>query len=125
MGFSSLAMKQPASLPHAEKPARNGIAEPVPNLGGAILVRYAGPTDSRGSRWIATIERGADFKLRAVRPFNYGDDSSNGADDAARAVLSKFAAWANKNNTGPALEYKIVGYGHLNADGRIFIFRNA
>jgi len=36
------------------------------------VVKYHGPTNSRGSRWTATITRGADCKWRASVPFSEG-----------------------------------------------------
>ena len=36
------------------------------------VVKYHGPTNSRGSRWIATITRGADCKWRASVTFADG-----------------------------------------------------
>jgi len=36
------------------------------------IVKYHGPTNSRGSRWIATITRGADCKWRASVTFADG-----------------------------------------------------
>lgn len=52
---------------------------------GAI-VKYCGPTDTRGSRWIATIRRGqtrADV-VRATVPY------ADGPDAAAVAVVARF-----------------------------------
>lgn len=44
---------------------------------GAV-VRYAGPTDTRCSQWIATIARGttAADKVRASVPYNDGPDAA-------------------------------------------------
>jgi len=117
-------MKHPASLPNAEKPARNGIAEPVPNLGGAILVRYAGPTNSRGSRWIATLDRGEDCKFRAVVAFDYSSED-DGRAAAARAALGKFSAWANEKATTHRTEYSLTGWLYLAPRNYVFGFSHA
>jgi len=50
------------------------------------VVRYHGPTNSRGSRWIATIKRGGDEIWRASVPFQ------DGPVVAAIAAAAKFGA---------------------------------
>jgi hypothetical protein len=49
-------------------------------------VRYIPPTDTKGSRWAATISRGAGAvnRYRATVPY------ANGPDAAAQAVVSRF-----------------------------------
>jgi hypothetical protein len=51
-----------------------------------LLVRYRGATDTRGSRWVATLTRGAgpDWKLSATVPYQSGPDA------AAAAVVAQF-----------------------------------
>ena len=51
-------------------------------------VEYRGPTETRGSRWVAVIRRGRDRSdcYRATVPFNDGPDA------AARAVVDRFNA---------------------------------
>ena len=71
---------------------------------GAV-VKYCGPTDTRGSRWIATIRRGqtrADV-FRATVP--YGD----GPDAAAAAVVDRF-------NAAMAADWRVIGAA-LSTDG--------
>lgn len=50
------------------------------------VVRYHGPTNSRGSRWIATVKRGGGEVWRASVPFQEGPIT------AALAAISKFGA---------------------------------
>ena len=49
----------------------------------AVVVRYAGPTDRRGSRWIATLKRDSQTVWRAAVPF------ADGPIAAAQALLTK------------------------------------
>lgn len=51
-------------------------------------VEYRGPTETRGSRWVAVIRRGRDRSdcYRATVPFNDGPDA------AARAAVALFNA---------------------------------
>ena len=44
----------------------------VSGSSACAVVRYAGPTNTRGSRWIATITRGVDCKWRASVSFADG-----------------------------------------------------
>ena len=53
-----------------------------------ISVKYHGPTDHRGSKWIATMADSDGGKLRASAPFQYG--ASDGSKDAALKVLGKW-----------------------------------
>jgi hypothetical protein len=50
------------------------------------VVKYRGPTNTRGSLWIATIKRGGDEIWRASVPFQDGPLS------AALAAAAKFGA---------------------------------
>jgi hypothetical protein len=50
------------------------------------VVRYRGATDTRGSRWFATIKRGGDETWRASVPFEDGPLA------AATAAAAKFGA---------------------------------
>jgi hypothetical protein len=51
-----------------------------------LLVKYAGATDTKGSRWIATLTRGigAENRYRASVPY------ADGPDAAAAAVVARF-----------------------------------
>ena len=71
---------------------------------GAV-VEYRGATDTRGSRWRATIRRGntAADKFCAVVPY------ADGPDAAARAVVDRF-------NIALAADWQIVGAA-LSLDG--------
>jgi hypothetical protein len=51
-----------------------------------LLVKYAGATDTKGSRWIATLTRGVGAENRYRASVPYGD----GPDAAAAAVVARF-----------------------------------
>jgi len=53
-----------------------------------ISVKYFGPTNHRGSKWVATMADTDDSKLRASEHYAYGD--SNGCREAALKVLAKW-----------------------------------
>ena len=59
--------------------------------GVMIRVRYLGPTDHRGSRWVATCKRSADQVFRAVLPYEH-DGSDYRGQHAALACLAKINA---------------------------------
>ena len=80
--------------------------------GWAVLVRFAGPTNHRGARWIAT----ADHPIgRAVVPYSY--EMRQGADNARLAVEALIASWAADYETrhpgAGAWPHGIIAYGHL------------
>ena len=53
----------------------------------AILVRYLGPTNSRGSRLKASCDRGS-----VTVPYNYGLSHDSREEAAARMLVEKFLA---------------------------------
>ena len=60
----------------------------------SALVRYHGPTDRKGSRWIATIKRGKEEAFRASVPFSDGPIAA--AEAAAEKLCEKYGtaeAW--------------------------------
>ena len=83
---------------------------PKSSLPGAI-VKYAGPTNCRGSRWLATINRGNEphHKFRASVPFEQGPDA------AAAAVTAKAAKYfeANWQLVFPAISLDGSGCGYV------------
>lgn len=44
----------------------------ISNSRPAVVVRYSGPTNTRGSRWLATLKRGAETTLRGSATFEDG-----------------------------------------------------
>lgn len=73
---------------------------------GAI-VKYCGPTDTRGSRWIATIRRGqtrADV-VRATVPY------ADGPDAAAAAVVQRFNLTIARDWAGDGIPdaWRVIG----------------
>ena len=54
-----------------------------------ITSKYLGPTDYRGSRYKATIDRGGDFKHQATVSYSYELDPEANAVRAINALLEK------------------------------------
>lgn len=91
----------------------------LPN-GWAVLVRFVGPTDYRGARWIAT----ADHPIgRAVVPYSY--EADHGAPNARRAVdalVGRWSAdWAARYGADAQYPYAVRSYGHLPDGSYVFI----
>lgn len=83
--------------------------------GIAIRVRYAGPTNTRGSRWIAT----ADHPIgRAV--ISYVDSGLDGARFAAEALMARWNA-DHVSRYGVDDARVIVAGGHLPDGAYAFI----
>ena len=61
------------------------IAPAQMNLGLSILVRFAGPTNSKGARWIASIDDGR-HKVRVSVPLQYNCDVIEREGAAAKAL---------------------------------------
>lgn len=88
--------------------------------GWAILVRYAGPTNHRGSRWIAT----ADHPIgRAVTSYDHSlDTGAENARTAADALVARWAAdYAARYPDAGAYPHRIASYGHLPSGDYAFI----
>lgn len=88
-------------------------------------VRYAGPTDTRGGRWIATIRRDNEHSWRMTLPYDHSLPSGSAqAVLAARevhrrmraALLSEDGVW-DTNEPEP-----IAIPGDLSADEYVFTF---
>lgn len=54
----------------------------------AITIKYAGPTNTKGSRWIATAEGGAKAHKVTVS-YDYALNSEENAKAAAKALCAK------------------------------------
>ena len=79
--------------------------------GIAVRVRYLGPTNYRGSRWVAT----ADHPIGRV-VVDYADAYRSGLDNARRAadaLVSRWAADWTERHPGVPYPYRIVAGGHL------------
>lgn len=109
-------------LPDSRTPTPDPARIPSAGIvtGKAILVRYAGPTDYRGSRWIATAD---DPIARAVVP--YRSDLSAGAENArtaADALLARWADdWARSYPDSPAYPWTIRAAGWLPNGDYVFV----
>jgi len=55
-----------------------------------VAVKYLGPTNFRGSRCVATIDRGGDYKWRATVSYDYGLTAYGNQLKAVEAVVEKF-----------------------------------
>ena len=86
-------------------PANEG--RPVQNrnllTGPAIVTRYLGPTDHRGSRIVATHHRDSQTTWRAVTDWDYSLNATENHQAAAEQLLSK---WVTSD------DLVIVGRGH-------------
>jgi hypothetical protein len=54
-----------------------------------ITSKYIGPTNHRGSRYKATIDRGGDFKYQATVSYDYALDTEGNAVEAVKALIEK------------------------------------
>ena len=92
-----------------------GLAFPV------ARVRYAGPTNYRGSRWIASIRRDNERTYRSQ--VSYRSELPSGSQNAIRAALTCLATMLADN---PGLETSANDYvaapGELSADEYVFTF---
>ncbi|MFN7340282.1 MAG: hypothetical protein ACK5VI_04275 [Opitutia bacterium] len=89
----------------------------VPSLGTVILVRYRGPTDRAGSRWIATLDRGKPDIFRASARFNYAGSENDGSDAAAGACLEKYQSFLDGR-----FSCKLTGRARLSSDSFVYTF---
>lgn len=62
----------------------------------AIRVRFAGPTDHRPARWIATWEGWPDDRRPVRRTFDYDDGGRTGGENFAERVAQAYVDWLNK-----------------------------
>jgi hypothetical protein len=71
-----------------------------------IKIKFLGPTNSRGSRYKATVKDGDNFQFSATVPSTYASDTS---DDlaAARAVAEKIRIEMNSRSS---FKYEIKAY---------------
>ena len=84
----------------------------VTDLGMAIQVRYAPPTNSRGGKWFATLWRDSETIFRASHSFTFNDSDNEGADLAASKCLEKFTAYCNSGDSVSHLSkvaFRLVG----------------
>ena len=64
-----------------------------PTARSAIRTRYHGPTDTRGSRFIAT---GGESRVTVTVPYDYGLDPTENHSAAAQAFLDKHNPFETK-----------------------------
>lgn len=55
-----------------------------------VSVKYLGPTNTRGARYKATIDRGGSYKFSATVSYSYALDSYDNQLRAVEAVAQKF-----------------------------------
>jgi len=82
--------------------------------GLAVITRYAGPTDSKGSRIIATCKRDADTTYRAVVGYNHSGGCLDAHYLGALACLRKI----EEQNGVFAFTFQAVA---STADGYVFV----
>ena len=71
-----------------------------------ITSKYLGPSDTRGSRYKATIDQGASFKYQATVHYDHALDPEGNAIEAIKALIKK----ADLNEYGIWNTF-IVSYG--------------
>ena len=54
-----------------------------------ITAKYVGPTERRGSRYKASIDRGGDFKHQVTVSYNYELEPEGNAVEAIKALIEK------------------------------------
>jgi hypothetical protein len=95
----------------------------IPNFDGLAFpvakVRYAGPTNSRGSRWVASVYRDRDRTFRATVGYDHALPS--GARNALPAALKAFEK-ARADIDADLREDYVAIPGDFDADTYIFTF---
>ena len=71
------------------------------------LVRYAGATDTKGSRWLATLRRGADSVFRASVDYESGPLEA-AAKACEKAGCSHWKPCASASLDGVGCEYVVL-----------------
>lgn len=85
--------------------------------GIAITVRYVGPTNTRGSRWIARADHP---EGRAVVSYDYALDA--GMDNAKTAADALIAKWNDPRHRSPdGPQWSLLAGGHNHEHGYVFI----
>ena len=82
-----------------------------------IKIKFLGPTNSRGSRYKATVKDGDSFQFSATIPSSYASDNSD-ALTAAQAVAEKIRLDMNKNvlKIYPIKAYNVEIVGSYDGD---------
>lgn len=78
--------------------------------GLVIRTKYLGPTDHKGSRVAATLDRGGDCKFRAVISWDHACNSLENHYQAALAVLRRLEADSVLHFTIQAIGSEDAGY---------------
>lgn len=79
--------------------------------GPIVITRFKGPTDSRGSRIIATHKRDSDVTFRRTIPWDHSLSPEQNHLAAAEALLAAWPAYAD----GSRPHFVIAGRGHDHA----------
>jgi hypothetical protein len=103
-------------MPPAKTPPVT-LADNIQSYGRGISVTYAGPTNSKGSRWIAKIHDG-DRVTRCTVPFSYGPGEDRG-EAAAAACLEKYLSTFA---TAGAETHKAEIFSSATVNGQFFVF---
>jgi hypothetical protein len=79
-----------------------------------IVVTYHGPTDYKGSRWAAKMDRGGGEVIRCT--INYDDANPSGARNALRAAEALWAKYLPADD-----ESRVFVPGDLDSDRYVFL----
>lgn len=90
-----------------------------------VRVRFAGPTDYKGSRWIASMRRDNERTYRATTSYDYAKSSgASNAISAARACYAKALKdmYRSAGEPAPSIDDYVAIPGDLSADAYAFTF---
>lgn len=97
---------------------------PAPDFSGyafpVVRVRFAGATNHRPGRWMATYRRDNERTYRASLSYDYA--ISAGAQNALPAALACFAKALDESNRGLSVFDYVAIPGDLSADSYAFTF---
>lgn len=91
-----------------------GLAFPV------VKVRYAGPTNTKGSRWIATLRRSRTEVIRVTASYDYS--LPTGQENALVAAKECYAKALASYDSGNDVRDYVAVPGDLNPDTYVFTF---
>jgi hypothetical protein len=86
----------------------------------AVKVRFAGSTNTRGSRWVASLYRGNDDITRTTLPYDHA--RAGGAANARPAAEACFVKARQTIDEPTNLDDWYVVPAELNADSYVFTF---
>lgn len=106
-----------------------GHAPKLKDAGMGIVVQYRPPTNARGARWTARLDRDASTVFRAGASFTFSDEGNEGADEAAARCLAKFEAYCNEPIPGVSktsvTRFALIARASLGRGAYAYTFRRS